>query len=83
MYFPPNRKYINFGNTKPKRNNGKCITSDPIIEKKGIDIFLGNVALKEITETRFLGVIFDPTLDWNVHIIKFLTKKTQDIICNN
>ena len=84
MYFPPNsnRKYINFGNAKPKKNNGKGITSDPIFEKKGIDIFLGNVVLKEVTETRFLGVIFDLTLDWNVHI-KSLTKKTQDFICNN
>ena len=76
MYFLLCRKYINFGNTKPKKDNGEGITSDPSIEKKGIDIFLGNVALKEVTETPFLGVMFDPTLDWNVHI-KSLTKKLK------
>ena len=33
MYFPPNRKYINFSNAKPKKNKGKGSTSDPAIEK--------------------------------------------------
>ena len=37
----------------------------------GIKIFL---ALKEVTETRFLGIIFDPTLDWNAHIKSLLKK---------
>ena len=81
IYFPPNRKYLNFSNTKLKKNKGKDNTNDPEVEKMGIEIFLGNIALKEVTETRFLGIIFDPTLDWNTHI-KFLLKKTKDIICN-
>ena len=68
MYLPPNRKYINFSNAKPKKNKGQGSTSDPAIEKMGIEIYLGSVSLKEVTETRFLGVIFDPTLDWNAHI---------------
>ena len=52
MYFPPfNRKFLNFSNTKLKKNKGKDGTSDPEIEK--IEIFLGNIALEEVTETRF------------------------------
>ena len=74
MYFPPNRKYINFSNAKPKKNKGKGSTSDPAIEKMGIEIYLGSASLKEVTETRFLGVIFDPTLDWNAHIKSLLKK---------
>ena len=53
MYFPPNRTYINFSNAKPKNNKGKGSTSDPAIEKMGIEIYLGSVSLKEVTETRF------------------------------
>ena len=74
MYFPPNRKYLNFSNTKLKKNKGKDNTSNPEVEKMGIEIFLGNIALKEVTETRFLGIIFDPTLDWNAHIKSLLKK---------
>ena len=40
----------------------------------GIEIYLGSASLKEVTETRFLGVIFDPTLDWNAHIKSLLKK---------
>ena len=32
MYFPPNIKYINFNNAKPKNNKGKGSTSDPAIQ---------------------------------------------------
>ena len=74
MYFPPNRKYLNFSNTKLKKNKGKDNTSDPEIEKMSIEIFLGNIVLKKVTETRFLGIIFDPTLDWNAHIKSLLKK---------
>ena len=63
-----------------KKNKGKGSTSDPAIEKMGIEIYLGSVLLKEVTETRFLGVIFDPALDWNAHIKSI--EKTHDIICN-
>ena len=76
MYFPPNRKYLNFSNTKLKKNKGKDNTSDPEVEEMGIEIFLGNIALKEVTETRFLGINFDPTLDWNAHI-KSLLKNSR------
>ena len=74
MYFPPNIKYTNFSNAKPKKNKGKGSTSDHAIEKMGIEIYLGSVSLKEVTETRFLGVNFDPTLDWNAHIKSLLKK---------
>ena len=40
----------------------------------GIEIYLGSVLLKEVTETRFLGVIFDPTLDCKAHIKSLLKK---------
>ena len=37
---------------------------------------MGKNAVKEVTEVRFLGVIFDPLLDWSAHI-HYLKKKMR------
>ena len=53
MYFPPNKKYTKFSTANPEKDIIKYSTNDLVIEKMGIKIFLDNVALKEVTETRF------------------------------
>ena len=47
-----------------------------IIEKTNAPIHIGENAVKEVTEVRFRGVIFDPLLDWSAHI-HYLKKKLR------
>ena len=35
-------------------------SQDPIFEKKGMNVLIDNVPVKEVTEVRFLGVVLDP-----------------------
>ena len=73
MYLPPSRKFLNTKTIKVKEKKGKGKSNaspktETIIEKSGMNISIGKIALKEVTETKFLGIIFDTLLDWNVHI---------------
>ena len=73
MYFPPARKYLNTKIIEVKAKNAKSKNNaspktETFIEKAGIHISIGKTVLKEVTETKFLCVIFDPLLDWSAHI---------------
>ena len=45
-----------------------------ILHKTGLKLFIGSTSIKEVTETRFLGVTFDAKLNWNAHIIQLQKK---------
>ena len=47
-------------------------------KKTNATIHIGENAVKEVTEVRFLGVIFDPLLDWSAHI--HYLKKIENIL---
>ena len=73
MYFPPAQKYLNTKTIEVKAKNAKSKNNaspktETVIEKTGIHISIGKTVLKEVTETKFLGIIFDPLLDWSAHI---------------
>ena len=81
MYFPPGRKFLNtktieIREKKAKSKNNDSPKTEAVIEKTGIIISIGKTALKEVTETKFLGIIFDPLLNWNAHI-KHLKSKLK------
>ena len=56
----------------------KCFYKDAnkIVEKTNALLYIGKNAVKEVTEVRFLGVIFDLLLDWRAHI-HYLKKKLR------
>ena len=61
---------------KLKVKNNDSPKTETVIEKTGIIISIGKTALKEVTETKFLGIIFNPILNWNAHI-KHLKSKLE------
>ena len=77
MYFPPKRKFLKIRHTDKKyssaSNNNKNVET---VEKTNATIYLGENIVKEVTEVRFLGVIFDPLLQWSAHI-QYLKKKLR------
>ena len=82
MYFPPKRKFLKIKHTDKKcssvSNNNKNVET---VEKTNATLYLGENIVKEVTEVRFLGVIFDPLLlQWSAHI-QYLKKK--NILCCN
>ena len=85
MYFPPRNKFLKTQvydkNTRNDRNKKsptqkKKNTVKPNIANSGISLFINQNPIKETVEARFLGVIFDPLLNWNTHITE-LNKKLQ------
>ena len=52
-------------------------------KKYKIDIEINNIRIEQVRRTKFLGVIFDDTLDWSNHISYINTKiaKGIGIIC--
>ena len=77
MYFPPKRKFLKIKHTNKKcssvSNNKKNVET---VDKINAAINLGENIVKEGTELRFLGVIFDPLLQWSAHI-HYLKKKLR------
>ena len=81
MYFPPGRKFLNtktieIREKKAKSKNNDSPKTETVIEKTGIIISIGKTALKEVTETKFMGIIFNPLLNWNA-LIKHLKSKLK------
>ena len=76
MYFPPKRKFLKVTHVDKKNSLESSIDASTIIEKTDAQIHIGENAVKEVTEVRFLGVIFDPLLDWSAHI-HYLKKKLR------
>ena len=76
MYFPPKRKFLKVTHVDKKSSLERCKDASTIIEKTNAQIHIGENAVKEVTEVRFLGVIFDPLLDWSAHI-HYLKKKLR------
>ena len=68
MYFPPKRKYLKISHVDKKGISESSKDAITIIEKTNAPIYIGENAVKEVTEVRFLGVIFDLLLDWSAHI---------------
>ena len=69
MYFPPNRKFLHTSEVRRKSNkNDSKIRRQREVQKTGLPISIASAPIKEVTEAKFLGVWFDPTLIWNVHI---------------
>ena len=69
MYFPPNRKFLHTSEVRRKSNKKDSkIHRQREVQKAGLSISIASAPIKEVTEAKFLGVWFDPTLIWNVHI---------------
>ena len=62
MYFPPKPKYLS--------------TKHIAAEKCGEAVHIGQNAIKEVTEVKFLGVMLDPLINWNIQI-QHLKKKLR------
>ena len=69
MYFPPNRKFLHTSKVRRKSNKKDSkIHMQTEVQKTGLSISIASAPIKEVTEAKFLGVWFDPTLIWNFHI---------------
>ena len=79
MYFPPKRKFLKPTHVNEKFSSAGSKNANKIVEKTNALIYIGKNAVKEVTKVRFLGVIFDPLLDWSAHIHYF--KKIENILC--
>ena len=62
MYFPPKPKYLS--------------TKHIAAEKCGKAVHIGQNAIKEVTEVKFLVVMLDPLINWNIQI-QHLKKKVR------
>ena len=62
MYFPPKPKYLS--------------TKHFAAENCGKAVHIDQNAIKEVTEVRFLGVMLDPLINWNIQI-QHLKKKLR------
>ena len=76
MYFPPKRKFLKLTHVNGNISSAGSKKANKIVEKTNALIYIGKNAVKEVTEVRFLGVIFDPLLDWSAHI-HYLKKKLR------
>ena len=76
MYFPPKRRFLKISNMDKKCSSACNKNTNTTIEKTNATIYLGENIVKEVTEVRFLGIIFDPLLEWSAHI-QYLKKKLQ------
>ena len=74
MYFPPKRKFLKLTHVNENSSSTGSKNANKIVDKTNALIYIGKNAVKEVTEVRFLGVIFDPLLDWSAHI-HYLKKK--------
>ena len=66
MHFPPKK---NKSNKNPKYNTEECKKNSTIaMNDIDISIRIGSSPIKKVNEVRFLGVVFDPNINWNIHI---------------
>ena len=77
MYFPPKRRFHKISNTDKKCSSASNKNTNTTIEKTNATIYLGENIIKEVTEVRFLGIIFDPLLEWSAHI-QYLKKQVLE-----
>ena len=61
MYFPSSRKPINLNKNAQSKHNYHTVQNE-------IKLFIGRNQIKEVTDTKFLGIQFDPMLNWSTHI---------------
>ena len=61
MLFPPNKQVLNRASSKESKSISQAL-------KPEIKLYIGQNQIKEVTDTRFLGVQFDPLLNWSTHI---------------
>ena len=71
MHFPSVHK-INASEkiTRNKKRTSKKAKIDNSCRK----ILVGTINIKEVTEAKFLGVIFDSGLDWSIHVSQLIKK---------
>ena len=69
--------FMHFEPTKHSENNF-CSRTIPFVSNSHISkaIYINGMKLKEVNETKFLGVVIDKNLDWNAHM-KHLSKKLR------
>jgi len=67
MHFEPSRE-----------TNENCSRTMPFVSNRHASkaIYINNVPIKKVSETKFLGVIIDDKLNWSAHIL-YLTKKLR------
>ena len=61
MLFHPNKQVLNRASSKESKSISQAL-------KPEIKLYIGQNKIKEVTDTRFLGVQFDPLLNWSTHI---------------
>ena len=71
MHFPSVHK-IN-ASEKITRNT-KRTSKKAKIDNSFSKILVGTINIKEVTEAKFLGVIFDSGLDWSIHVSQLIKK---------
>ena len=71
MHFPSVHK-IN-ASEKITRNT-KRTAKKAKIDNSCSKILVGTINIKEVTEAKFLGVIFDSGLDWSIHVSQLIKK---------
>ena len=70
MHFPPKKSKSNGKATTKKPKNAKEYNknSATVMNNVDISIAIGSSSIKKVSEARFLGVVFDPSINWNFHI---------------
>ena len=61
MLFPPSKKVFNLWSNKESKSKSQAL-------KPEIKLYIGQNQIKDVTDTRFLGIQFDPLLKWSTHI---------------
>ena len=79
MYFPPKRRFPKISNIDKKCSTASNKNTSTTIEKTNATIYLGENIVKEVTEVRFLGIIFDPLSEWSAHI-QYLKKNYEHFL---
>ena len=67
MLFPPSKQVLNRTSNKESKSISQAL-------KPEIKLYIVQDQIKEVTDTRFLGIQFDPLLNWSTHI-QILQKK--------
>ena len=70
MHFPPKKNKSNGKATTRKPKNAKEYIKNSATVMNSVDtsIAIGSSSIKKVSEARFLGVVFDPNINWNIHI---------------
>ena len=70
MHFPPKKSKSNGKATTKKPKNAKEYNKNSATVMNNVDISIAieSSSIKKVSEARFLGVVFDPSINWNFHI---------------